>query len=172
MSAPSSAPLSRPLWPAEPALHVPPELLLQAQGIKVVFFDVDGVMTDGGLYIGEHGETLKRFHALDGHGLKLLRQGGVMPAVVTGRDSAALRHRLSSLGITHMRCGTEDKRPAVEALLQELGLQAGGLVILDPLRNAMMRYPSAFDGSKVRKDLARLLKASQVGKKQSTGVIS
>lgn len=122
MSAPSSAPLSRPLWPAEPALHVPPELLLQAQGIKVVFFDVDGVMTDGGLYIGEHGETLKRFHALDGHGLKLLRQGGVMPAVVTGRDSAALRHRLSSLGITHMRCGTEDKRPAVEALLQELGL--------------------------------------------------
>lgn len=59
-----------------------------------------------------------------------------------------------------------------QALLTRLGLSDGGLVILDPLRNAMMRYPSQFDGSKVRKDLARLLKASQVGKSQSTGVIA
>lgn len=59
-----------------------------------------------------------------------------------------------------------------QALLARLGLKDGGLVILDPLRNAMMRYPSQFDGSKVRKDLARLLKASQVGKSQSSGVIA
>lgn len=58
------------------------------------------------------------------------------------------------------------------ALLQSLGLSDGGVVLLDPLRNAMMRYPANFDGSKIRKDLARLLKASQVGKKQSSGVIS
>lgn len=58
------------------------------------------------------------------------------------------------------------------ALLQSLGLTEGGVVLLDPLRNAMMRYPANFDGSKIRKDLARLLKASQLGKKQSSGVIS
>ncbi len=58
------------------------------------------------------------------------------------------------------------------ALLQSLGLTDGGVVLLDPLRNAMMRYPANFDGSKIRKDLARLLKASQLGKKQSSGVIS
>lgn len=120
--SPVAAPTTSPLPAADPVCRFSPDLLLQAQGIKVVFFDVDGVMTDGGLYIGEHGETFKRFHALDGHGLKLLRQGGVIPAVVTGRDSAALRHRLSALGIDHVRFGTEDKRPAVEALLQELGL--------------------------------------------------
>ena len=58
------------------------------------------------------------------------------------------------------------------ALLRSLGLIEGGVVLLDPLRNAMMRYPAHFDGSKIRKDLARLLKASQLGKKQSSGVIS
>ena len=58
------------------------------------------------------------------------------------------------------------------ALLQSLGLTDGGVVLLDPLRNAMMRYPSNFDGTKIRKDLSRLLKASQLGKKQSTGIIS
>lgn len=56
-------------------------------------------------------------------------------------------------------------------LLRSLGLSDGGVVLLDPLRNAMMRYPSNFDGSKIRKDLSRLLKASQLGKKQSTGII-
>ena len=70
-----------------PALNFPPELLLQAQGIRVVFFDVDGVLTDGGLYFSEHGETIKRFHTLDGHGLKLLQRAGITPAVITGRDS-------------------------------------------------------------------------------------
>jgi 3-deoxy-D-manno-octulosonate 8-phosphate phosphatase (KDO 8-P phosphatase) len=105
-----------------PLLRFDPALLRRAQPVKVVFFDVDGVLTDGGLYITEAGETLKRFHSLDGHGLKLLQQVGITPAVVTGRDSAALRARLAALGVTHVRYGTEDKRPAAEAILQELGL--------------------------------------------------
>jgi 3-deoxy-D-manno-octulosonate 8-phosphate phosphatase (KDO 8-P phosphatase) len=105
-----------------PALNFPPELLLQAQGIRVVFFDVDGVLTDGGLYFSESGEALKRFHALDGQGLKLLQQVGITPVVITGRDSPALRLRLKALGITHARFGTEDKRPAAEEFLQTLGL--------------------------------------------------
>ena len=107
---------------AQPALNFPPELLLQAQGIRVVFFDVDGVLTDGGLYFSEGGETLKRFHTLDGHGIKLLQRAGITPAVVTGRDSKALRLRLAALGVTHAHFGTEDKRPAAEAVLAALGL--------------------------------------------------
>ena len=105
-----------------PALNFPPELLLLAQDIRVVFFDVDGVLTDGGLYFSETGETLKRFHTLDGQGLKLLQQAGITPAVITGRDSPALRLRLKALGIEHARFGTEDKRPAAEGFLQALGL--------------------------------------------------
>lgn len=104
------------------ALAFAPDLLLRAQGIRVAFFDVDGVLTDGGLYISEAGETLKRFNTLDGHGLKLLQRAGITPAVVTGRDSPALRLRLQALGIDHVRYGTEDKRPAAEQILQELGL--------------------------------------------------
>lgn len=107
---------------AKPALNFAPELLLKAQGIRVVFFDVDGVLTDGGLYFTEAGETIKRFHTLDGHGLKMLQQAGMTPVVITGRDSKPLRVRLAALGITHAHFGTEDKRPAAEQTLRELGL--------------------------------------------------
>ena len=113
-----------------PALSFPPELLLRAQNVRVVFFDVDGVLTDGGLYFAEYpagdprgaGEAIKRFHTLDGHGLKLLQRVGITPAVVTGRDAKPLRVRLQALGITHACFGTEDKRPAAEEILQALGL--------------------------------------------------
>lgn len=100
-----------------------PQLLLKAQGIRVAFFDVDGVLTDGGLYFSGEGEVLKRFHTLDGHGLKMLQKAGITPAVVTGRDSAPLRLRLKQLGVEHVRFGTEDKVPAAESILAELGLQ-------------------------------------------------
>ena len=106
-----------------PALAFAPELLLRAQGIRVAFFDVDGVLTDGGLYISAEGETLKRFHTLDGHGLKLLARAGIVPCVISGRDSAPLRLRLQALGVQHLRLGTEDKRPAAEDILAGLGLQ-------------------------------------------------
>ena len=118
-----------------PALTWPPELLLKAQGVRVAFFDVDGVLTDGGLYLAEYppndprqqngavaGESFKRFHTLDGHGIKLLQRAGITPAVVTGRDSPALRARLQALGVSHARFGTEDKAPAAQALLDGLGL--------------------------------------------------
>lgn len=105
-----------------PALNFPPELLLKAQGVRVVFFDVDGVLTDGGLYFTESGETMKRFHTLDGHGLKLLQRVGITPAVITGRDSKPLRLRLAALGIEHVHYGTQDKCPAAEQTLKALGL--------------------------------------------------
>lgn len=105
-----------------PAIQFLPELLLQAQDVRVAFFDVDGVLTDGGLYFTESGETIKRFNTLDGHGLKLLQKAGITPAVVTGRDSAPLRLRLQALGVVHAIFGTEDKRPAAEQILAQLGL--------------------------------------------------
>jgi 3-deoxy-D-manno-octulosonate 8-phosphate phosphatase (KDO 8-P phosphatase) len=106
-----------------PALNFSPELLLKAQGVRVAFFDVDGVLTDGGLYIAEQGgETIKRFNTLDGHGLKLLQKAGITPVVITGRDSPALRARLDALGIIHTHYGTEDKRPAAEITLKALSL--------------------------------------------------
>ena len=121
--------------PTVPALRFTPEQLLPAQEVKVAFFDVDGVLTDGWLYFSEHAErlnakgeplvaseTIKRFNTLDGHGLKLLQKAGITPVVITGRDSQVLRARLQALGITHAHFGTEDKRPAAEVSLQQLGL--------------------------------------------------
>lgn len=104
-----------------PALNIDPALLLRAQGVRVAFFDVDGVLTDGGLYFTDSGETLKRFCTLDGHGLKMLQKAGITPAVITGRDSAPLRARLKALGIAHVRYGTEDKVPAAQEILTQLG---------------------------------------------------
>ncbi|MBB1604188.1 HAD family hydrolase [Variovorax sp. UMC13] len=98
-----------------------PETLLAAQDVRIAFFDIDGVLTDGGVFFSEDGETLKRFSILDGYGLKLLRKAGIEPAVITGRDSKPLRVRLEALGIVHVRYGTEDKLPAAEAMLAQLG---------------------------------------------------
>lgn len=109
----------------KPHLNFPAPLLLKAQGpdfgMKVAFFDVDGVLTDGRIYIGEQGETVKAFSTLDGHGLKLLRAGGIEPVVITGRDSAAVRRRVADLGLAHAFYGVQDKLAAAEALLRTLG---------------------------------------------------
>jgi 3-deoxy-D-manno-octulosonate 8-phosphate phosphatase (KDO 8-P phosphatase) len=105
-----------------PTLNFPPELLLAAQRVKVAFFDVDGVLTDGGVYLSPAGEELKRFHILDGLGLQLLQRAGITPAVITGRDSAPLRVRLEALGITHAHFGCDRKLAAAQATLRELEL--------------------------------------------------
>lgn len=113
-----------------PALTFPTEVLLAAQAVRVAFFDVDGVLTDGGLYMSDAGESLKRFNILDGLGLKLLQKAGITPVVITGRDSQPLRARLKALGVAHAHFGTEDKRPAAEKSLKALGLdwaQAAGI---------------------------------------------
>ena len=120
-----------------PALVFAPELLLQAMGpaagpgedpatagfgLRAAIFDVDGVLTDGRIYIGEHGETVKAFSTLDGHGLKLLAAGGIVPLIITGRDSAAVRRRVADLGLKHAVYGAGDKLAAAESLLAGLGL--------------------------------------------------
>ena len=108
--------------PDAPALTFPPELLLAAQGIRLLLLDVDGVLTDGSLLYGAEGEVLKRFNTLDGHGLKLLARAGITPAIISGRDSPALRRRLADLGITHTTLGCADKLAAASELLAQLGL--------------------------------------------------
>jgi 3-deoxy-D-manno-octulosonate 8-phosphate phosphatase (KDO 8-P phosphatase) len=106
----------------QPQRQFPAELLLKAQAVRVVLFDVDGVFTDGGLYFGADGEALKRFHTLDGYGIKQLQAVGIVPAVVTGRDSPALRRRMAALGIVHVAYGQEAKLAPAQALLDQLGL--------------------------------------------------
>jgi len=107
---------------AAPALRYPPELLLKAQGVRWAIFDVDGVLTDGRIYIGEHGEQFKAFSTLDGHGLKMLAQFGIVPTVITGRDSPAVRRRVADLGIAHAVYGAVDKLAAANTLMTALGL--------------------------------------------------
>ena len=109
-----------------PVLSFPPELLLLAQGtaggMRAAIFDVDGVLTDGSLYIGEQGEVFKAFSVLDGQGLKLLVAAGIVPIVITGRDSPAVRQRVANLGLPHAVFGAKDKLCVAQAKLLELGL--------------------------------------------------
>ena len=113
-----------------PALSFAPELLLKAQGIRAAIFDVDGVLTDGRIYIGENGEEFKAFSTLDGHGLKLLAQGGIVPIIVTGRDSPAVRRRVADLGLMHAAYGAHDKLAAASALLTSLQLGWESLAVM------------------------------------------
>lgn len=111
------------------ALRFSPELLLKAQGpglgLKAAIFDVDGVLTDGRIYISELGESFKAFSTLDGHGLKLLDQAGITPIIITGRDSPAVRRRVADLGLRHAVYGAKDKLAVAQPLLASLGLSWG-----------------------------------------------
>jgi 3-deoxy-D-manno-octulosonate 8-phosphate phosphatase (KDO 8-P phosphatase) len=96
--------------------------LKRAKGLKLMIFDVDGIMTDGTLYYSERGEELKAFNIQDGHGIKMLKQYGVEVALITARHSRAVELRAANLGIAHLYQGVEDKRGAYAALLGQLGL--------------------------------------------------
>lgn len=98
--------------------------LKRAEGLKLMIFDVDGVMTDGTLYYSERGEELKAFNIQDGLGIKMLRQYGVEVALITARNSRAVELRAASLGIAHLYQGEEDKRGAYAALLVRMDLAA------------------------------------------------
>lgn len=100
----------------------------RAKSIRLIAFDIDGIMTDGGLYLSDSGEEFKRFNSLDGHGLKMLRASGVVPAIITGRTSRCVELRARNLGIAHLYQGVENKLSAMQELLGKLGLsmeQAG-----------------------------------------------
>jgi 3-deoxy-D-manno-octulosonate 8-phosphate phosphatase (KDO 8-P phosphatase) len=91
-----------------------------AAAIRLLVLDVDGVLTDGRLYFGARGELMKAFHVRDGHGIKELQRAGVTVAVISGRRSAAVRHRCGELGIRHLIQGAQDKLAAFEGLRTRL----------------------------------------------------
>jgi len=101
---------------------VPDAVRERAQQVRLMAFDVDGVLTDGKLWYTEEGECCKGFHALDGHGLCLLREGGITVALVTGRESAIVSRRAGELGIGLVRQNARDKLQVLSELAASCGL--------------------------------------------------
>lgn len=97
-------------------------LAQQIQAIRLIAFDVDGILTDGGLYLSDSGEEFKRFNSLDGHGLKMLKASGVELAIITGRTSRCVELRAQNLGIAHLFQGVDDKLAVMQDLLAQLKL--------------------------------------------------
>ncbi|THF63766.1 phenylphosphate carboxylase subunit delta [Pseudothauera nasutitermitis] len=91
--------------------------------LRLMGFDVDGVLTDGSLYFTPNGEEIKVFSSLDGHGLKMLQGAGIEVIIISGRASRALELRAANLGIAELHMGIEDKRACMDALLARRGLQ-------------------------------------------------
>jgi 3-deoxy-D-manno-octulosonate 8-phosphate phosphatase (KDO 8-P phosphatase) len=102
------------------------DILEKAARIKLVIFDVDGVLTDGSLFIGDDGQEYKAFHSQDGHGIKMLQKHGVRCAIITGRTSKVVEHRIRNLGIDPELVwqGQHDKLQGFAELLKQTGLQA------------------------------------------------
>jgi 3-deoxy-D-manno-octulosonate 8-phosphate phosphatase (KDO 8-P phosphatase) len=100
------------------------QVLGRAKKIKLVIFDVDGVMTDGGLTIGDDGQEYKTFNTQDGLGMKLLKQSGVQMAIITGRTSNVVKQRAESTGVAHFYQGVDDKLAAFNDLMNKLNVRA------------------------------------------------
>jgi 3-deoxy-D-manno-octulosonate 8-phosphate phosphatase (KDO 8-P phosphatase) len=94
------------------------DAIARAARIRLMIFDVDGVLTDGSLHFGPDGEMMKTFNVLDGHGMKLLQAAGVTTAIISARQSPIVLRRAADLGITHVMQGIHDKREAFEELLR------------------------------------------------------
>ena len=99
-------------------------ILERARNIRLLVLDVDGVLTDGRLYLSATGEELKVFHVRDGSGLVAVQREGITVAIISGRDSAPVTRRAAELGIRHVRQGVADKGAALDQLLDELGVSA------------------------------------------------
>ena len=92
--------------------------------VKLLVCDVDGVFSDGRIYLGNDGEELKAFHTRDGYGVKALVSNGVNVAVITGRRSAIVENRMKALNVAHIIQGEENKADALSTLIENLGLSA------------------------------------------------
>lgn len=95
----------------------------KAAQIRLLIFDVDGVLTDGSLFLGDDGQEYKAFHSRDGHGIKMLLSHGVEVAIITGRSSQVVEHRMKNLGVSRVYQGQLDKTKAFQALLAEMELK-------------------------------------------------
>jgi len=93
-----------------------------AADIKLVLFDVDGVLTDGSLFISDDGQEYKAFYSRDGHGLKMLQHSGVEAGIITGRNSRVVERRAAELGVKHLFQGCQDKLATYLSLVETLKL--------------------------------------------------
>ena len=93
--------------------------MMDFKNIQLLILDVDGVLTDGKIYLAADGQEIKVFHTLDGNGIKMLLQAGIQVAIITGRDAPATATRVKQLGIQHYYAGVADKIKAFEDLLQK-----------------------------------------------------
>lgn len=100
------------------------DAIARAARVRLMIFDVDGILTDGSLHYGPDGESIKTFNVLDGHGIKMLQQSGVMTAIISARKSPIVARRAADLGIAHLFQGVHDKRTAFEQLLSDTGTSA------------------------------------------------
>lgn len=112
------------------ALAISDEVLARAKKIKCIVFDVDGVMTDGSLGIGDDGQEFKNFNSLDGLGMKLLKASGVQMAIITGRTSNVVKARAESTGVVHFYQGVEDKLEAFQDLISKMHLQTDEMAFM------------------------------------------
>ena len=98
------------------------DALERAKKVKLIIFDVDGTLTDGGIYIGENGELFKRFNCRDGFGITVAHKVGMKTAILTGRNSPCTTKRAQELGISSVKQGHMDKRNAYKELKAEFNL--------------------------------------------------
>ncbi len=105
-----------------PALLNDKSLMSKLQSLKLVVFDVDGVLTDGRLLYSEQGESIKCFNVKDGVAMKLLPKWGIQVAVITAKDSAPLRLRMKDLNVEHFYPGCHNKAEAFDDLISRLGI--------------------------------------------------
>ncbi|MCP4986361.1 MAG: 3-deoxy-manno-octulosonate-8-phosphatase KdsC [Colwellia sp.] len=102
--------------------NVDSKIIARAEQIKLLVCDVDGVFSDGRIYLGNDGEELKAFHTKDGFGIKALGASGVAVAIITGRNSAIVENRMKALNVAHIIQGQEDKLPALTKLIDQLAI--------------------------------------------------
>lgn len=100
------------------------DAIARAARVRLMIFDVDGILTDGSLHYGPDGELIKTFNVLDGHGIKMLQGTGVMAAIISARKSPIVAKRAADLGIEHLFQGVHDKRTAFQQLLAITGVSA------------------------------------------------
>jgi 3-deoxy-D-manno-octulosonate 8-phosphate phosphatase (KDO 8-P phosphatase) len=142
-------------------------ILEKARNIRAIIFDVDGVLTDGSLYLTDRGEEIKAFNSHDGHGIKMLKATGVGIAILTGRQSTCVDLKAKDWGVTLVYQGAKKKLPAFEALLEELDLDStacaymGDDLIALPSYSIRSLQPSTYSSipSRFWRKLARLPKA-------------
>jgi YrbI family 3-deoxy-D-manno-octulosonate 8-phosphate phosphatase len=111
-------------------MSIPDELELRFAGIKLLAADVDGVLTDSGMYYSEHGDELKKFNTRDGKGIELLRENGVRVVFVTSESTQLVKRRARKLGIDALYQGVRDKAAVIEQLIVKYGISRGEIAYI------------------------------------------